>query len=98
MLGQVAANRVRSAPKEARMPKTLADTTVDELREIIEEAIEKKLAELLSDPDEGLEVQDVLRQRLQRQRDGVVAGERGEPLEDVARRLGLWKQRFEVET
>jgi hypothetical protein len=71
------------------MAKTLADMTADELREIIEETVEGKLIELLGDPDEGLEIQDSLRERLLLQSERVAAGDRGEALEDVARRLGI---------
>jgi hypothetical protein len=33
--------------------KTLARMTVEELREVVEEAVERKLTEMLSDPDRG---------------------------------------------
>lgn len=68
---------------------TVAQMTKDELREIIETAIEQKLLELLGDPDEGLLIQEAIRDRLLRQRQAVASGERGEPFEDVIRRLGL---------
>ena len=61
----------------------------DELREMIEVTLEQKLLELLGDPDEGLEIRKSVRERLLRQQKAVAAGERGEPLEDVTRRLGL---------
>jgi len=61
----------------------------DELREMIEVTLEQKLLELLGDPDEGLEIRESVRERLLRQQEAVAAGERGEPFEDVVRRLGL---------
>ncbi len=61
----------------------------DELKEMIEVALEQKLLELLGDPDEGLEIRKSVRERLLRQQKAVAAGERGEPFEDVVRRLGL---------
>lgn len=33
--------------------RTLARLTVDELREVVEDAVERKLTELLNDPDKG---------------------------------------------
>ncbi len=68
---------------------TVAQMTKEELREMIETAVEQKLIELLGDPDEGLPIRKALRDRLLRQRQAVANGERGEPFEDVIRRLGL---------
>ncbi|MFQ6115153.1 MAG: hypothetical protein ACE5NG_13925 [bacterium] len=67
----------------------VAQMTKDELREMIETTIEQKLLELLGDPDEGLPIRKAIRDRLLRQKQGVASGERGEPFEDVVRRLGL---------
>ena len=55
---------------------------------MIETSIEQKLLEILGDPDEGLEIRKSVRDRLLRQKKAVAAGERGEPFEDVVRRLG----------
>jgi hypothetical protein len=63
--------------------------TKDELREMIGELIEQKLFEMLGDPDEGLIMRKTLRDRLVRQKRAVAQGERGEPFDDVAQRLGL---------
>ena len=71
------------------MSVTVAQMSKDELKEMIEVTIEQKLLELLGDPDEGLEIQKSVRERLLRQKKAVAAGERGEPFEDVVRRLGL---------
>lgn len=68
---------------------TVAQMTRDELREMIETTVEQKLLELLGDPDEGLPIRKAVRDRLLRQKQVVAGGERGEPLEDVIRRLGL---------
>jgi hypothetical protein len=56
---------------------------------MIETTIEQKLLELLGDPDEGLPMRKAVRDRLLRQKQAVVSGERGEPIENVIRRLGL---------
>ncbi|MBI2351492.1 MAG: hypothetical protein HYV00_08475 [Deltaproteobacteria bacterium] len=71
------------------MSKTVAQMTEDELKELIALAVEQKLVELLGDPDEGLEIRQSLRKRLLRQKRALVKGERGEPFEDVVRRLKL---------
>lgn len=68
---------------------TVAQMTKDELREMIETIVEQKLLEWLGDPDEGLPIRKAVRERLLRQQEAVAGGERGEPLEEVARRLGL---------
>ena len=71
------------------MGTTVGEMTKGELRELIARVVEEKLAEILGDPDEGLALRESLRERLLRQRQAVAAGERGESLDDVARRLGL---------
>ncbi|MEJ2210081.1 MAG: hypothetical protein P8129_13720 [Anaerolineae bacterium] len=59
------------------------------LESVVEETVERKLIEILGDPDEGLEIRSEVRERLLRQRSDVARGERGRPLEDVVRELGL---------
>jgi DNA-binding GntR family transcriptional regulator len=71
------------------MTVSVAQMSRDELREMIEVALEQKLLELLGDPDGGLEIRESVRERLLRQQKAVAAGERGEPFEDVVRQLGL---------
>ena len=71
------------------MADTVAEMTKKEFREMIEVIIEQKLIELFGDPDEGLEIREVVRNRLLEQKKAVGAGERGEPLEDVIQQLGL---------
>ena len=71
------------------MATTVAQMSKDELRELIETSIEQKLLEMFGDPDEGLEIKKSLRDRLVRQQRAVATGERGQPLEDVVRHLGL---------
>lgn len=67
----------------------VAQMTRDELQEMIEAIIEQKLIELLGDPDEGLPLRKAVRDRLLRQKQSVASGQRGEPLDQAARRLGL---------
>lgn len=54
-----------------------------------ETSIQRDLSEPLDDPDEGLMIRKKMRERLLRQKQAVEAGERGEPFDDVVRRLGL---------
>jgi len=68
---------------------TVAEMTQEELREMIETTVEEKLLELLVDPDEGLVLQETIRERLLQQKQAVANGERGEAFDDVIRRLGL---------
>ena len=60
------------------MDTTVAQMTKDELREIIETTVERKLLELLGDPDEGLPIRKSVHERLLRQKRAVAEGERGE--------------------
>ena len=71
------------------MSTTVAQMTTDELREMIESIIEQKLAELLTDPDNGLVLRPEVEQRLRRQMTAVANGERGKSLDDVMQQLGL---------
>ena len=70
------------------MGTTVGQMSKDELREMIETTVEQKLLELLGDPDQGLSLRKSVRDRLVRQKRAVARGERGEPFEDVVRRLG----------
>ena len=71
------------------MAITVAQMTKEELSELIESLIEKKLLEIIGDPDEGFEIRDEVRKRLLRQKEAVISGERGELFEDVINELGL---------
>ena len=71
------------------MAKTVADMTVDALRELVGSAVEEKFADLWGDPDAGLELRENVRNRLLRQKRAVAKGERGEPVQSVMRRLKL---------
>lgn len=71
------------------MATTVAQMTPDELKEMIGALIEQKLLELLSDPDEGLELRQSVRTRLLKQKKAVASGERGDSFEKVVRRMRL---------
>lgn len=71
------------------MAANVGQLSTDELREIIGSVVEQKLKEILGDPDEGLEIRAEVQNRLLRQKKAVANGERGEELEEVAKRLGI---------
>ena len=71
------------------MATKVAQMTKSELQEMIETTVEQKLLELLGDPDEGLPLKKLVRDRLSRQKKAVAAGERGKLFKDMVRRLGL---------
>jgi len=58
------------------MNARVAELTVDELKQIIQEAVEQKLAEMLDDPDEGLELREEIKARLRRSLDAERRGAR----------------------
>ena len=64
-----------------------------ELREaielLVEQTVDQRLREFLGDPDEGLEVREELLQRLRDQQKRVAVGERGRPMEEVFKDLGV---------
>jgi hypothetical protein len=71
------------------MSARVAELTVDELKQIIEEAVEQKLEEMLGDPDEGLELREEIKARLRSSLEAEHRGARGIPAQDVAAQLGL---------
>lgn len=71
------------------MIATVAQMTKNEFSELIEGVVERKLIELIGDPDEGLKLRAAIKARLLRQRSRVRAGERGESLAGMAEKLGL---------
>lgn len=68
--------------------KTVARLTVEEFREVVEKAVEKKLAEMLGDPDEGRGLRAAVQQRLRRSVRATRRGERGIPAGEVAKKYG----------
>jgi hypothetical protein len=70
------------------MPK-VKELTVDELKELIEQTVERKLVELLGDPDESLELREEVKARLTRSLARERKGIRGIPAVEVAKKLGV---------
>jgi len=71
------------------MAANVGQLSTDELKEIIGSVVEEKLKEILGDPDEGLDLNNNIRERLLQQQRAVTEGERGDDLNEVAERLGL---------
>ncbi len=71
------------------MVTRVSDLTIEELRLLIQETVTQTLAELLRDPDDGLEIRDDLRRELlealQKSRGDVAT----KAASDVAAQLGL---------
>ncbi len=67
--------------------------TLSELTEIPEPAVaefpERKLPEILGDPDEGLAIKQAVRERLLVQKQAVSRGQRGQSLHELVREIGL---------
>lgn len=63
--------------------------STEELRQMVDEMVEDKLAVLFRDSEDELEFTDELKEILARQDEEIKNGERGELLADVAARLGL---------
>ncbi len=69
------------------MTPTVGEMSPSDLREMIDEIVEQKLREILGDPDEGLLLRDEVVARLQRQRQAIQAGERGQSLDSIIQRI-----------
>jgi hypothetical protein len=65
------------------------DLSSEELKALVQEAVEEVLLELLGDPDQGLELREEVQERLKRSLERVQKGERGVPAEEAARKAGL---------
>jgi len=68
---------------------TVADLTVDQFTDLMRKVVLQTLAELLGDPDEGLELRRDMKARIQQSLAAVNAGGKIIPAEEVAARLGL---------
>ncbi|MGQ9627049.1 MAG: hypothetical protein ACUVV0_09135 [Anaerolineae bacterium] len=64
------------------MHTVVVQISVDELKKLIQDAVEQKLLELLGDPDWGLELREEIQERLKRSFTAEEQGERGIPAEE----------------
>jgi len=67
----------------------VGDLTIDEFKRLVRETVAETLAEMLSDPDEGLELRGDFRAALERSLASVEAGGKTIPVAEVATKLGL---------
>lgn len=72
------------------METTVSEMTVSELRTLISDVVEEKLAQY-SDPDAGLELRDEVRELLLRQDNEIRLGNRGIGLDELLEELGIEK-------
>ena len=68
---------------------SVADLTVDELKELIREAVSQTIAEMLGDPDKDMELREEVQERLERSLAMMEAAGKTVPANQVAARLGL---------
>jgi len=65
------------------------ELTVEQLKTLIQEAVEEKLEEVIDDPDLGLELREEIKERLRSSLAAMQGGEKGTPIDQVARQAGL---------
>jgi len=68
---------------------SVADLTVDELRDLIREVVAQTMLELFGDPDAGLELRDDFKVKLRQSLTAIQEGEATILASEVASRLGL---------
>lgn len=68
------------------------DLSREELKALVQEAVEEVMIELLGDPDQGLELRDEVTQRLKSSLERLKQGEEGILAEEAAKKSGLeWR-------
>jgi hypothetical protein len=65
------------------------ELTVEQFRNLVQEAIEEKLEEIIGDPDLGLELREEIKERLRDSLAAMQGGQKGIPIEEIARQAGL---------
>ena len=63
------------------------ELSVEQLKALIQEAVEEKLQEILGDPDQGLELKEYIKERLRRSLAAIECGEEGIPHRSPQRHL-----------
>ena len=67
----------------------IKEPTVEEFKDLVQDTIEEKLQELIGDPDAGLELREEIKERLRSSLAARQRGEKGVPIDEVARQAGL---------
>lgn len=70
-------------------PPTVADLTVDEFRHLVRDVVAETLADILTDPDQGLELLEDMKTEIRQSLAAVQVGDEALAAETVAARLGL---------
>ena len=65
------------------------ELTVEQFKDLVQKAIEEKLEEIIGDPDTGIELREDIKERLRNSLAARQRGEKGIPIEEVARQAGL---------
>ena len=65
------------------------ELSVEQLKALIQEAVEEKLQEILGDPDQGLELREDIKDRLRHSLAAVERREEVIPIGQVAKEIGL---------
>ena len=68
---------------------SVAELSVDELRNLIKEVVSQTILEMFGDPDEGLEIRDEIKERLHRSLSTPSTSMETRPVQDIAATLGL---------
>jgi len=68
---------------------TVADLTIDEFKILIKEVVKQTIVDLFNNPDEGLELREEIKIRLQQSLAAIARGGKTIPAQEVAAKLGL---------
>ena len=67
--------------------RKVSEMTVEELEQLLERVVERKLAEYWGDPDEGLELTEWIKRQLRESMAAWKAGERGVSLDEFVEQM-----------
>ena len=67
----------------------IKELTTEQLKVLIQEAVEEKLEEMFGDPDRGLELRDDVKKKLRKSLKAMKSGEKGISIDEVAKKIGL---------
>jgi len=63
--------------------------SIEEPKDLVAEVVEQKLAEMLGDPDLGMELKEAVKERLRKTSKAESEGERGISASEVAKKIGI---------
>ena len=67
----------------------VADLTIDEFRELVQEVVIQTLSKIMDDPDEGLKLRDDFAEELKQSLANMEAGGKTVPMQKIAEGLGV---------